>query len=78
MTTNQAVRDRLHRLISEHHLNRSDLSRKSGVPRSTINDMIDGNIVNIRIKNLTKIAKCFDMTLREFFDDPMFDNIIES
>ena len=58
------------------------LSKMSGVSHSTLDNLINRNTFNPRIKTLHKIATAFNMTVAEFLDfdglnDYSFDDEIE-
>ena len=72
----QAVRERVKELLGKKHMTRGCLSRASGVPKSTINDIMNGVSGDVTLGTLVKIANGFDLTVREFIDDRRF-NIID-
>ncbi len=47
--------------------------KMSGVPCSTISTFMSGKTELLKIDNLLHICEGFNITLREFFSDEMFD-----
>jgi len=76
MKVAQAVRERIRELQEKNHMTRGALSRASGVPKSTLNDIMNGISRDVTLGTLVKIANGFDLTVREFMDDRRF-NIID-
>ena len=79
MKLNEAVSIRLCQLLDEKGMTAYGLFIKSGVSQSTISDLKNksNNGVNVRI--LYELCEGFGISLREFFDSPLFDedNIID-
>ena len=79
MTFNEALAARINELLSEKGMTQYRLAMNSGVTAQNIDHIRrqrnQTNAVNI----IYKIAQGFGMTLKEFFDSPLFDieNIID-
>jgi antitoxin component HigA of HigAB toxin-antitoxin module len=58
-------RDRLAGLMEARDLSQVDLSRRSGVPRTTINEIL-GNKRSISKANAVRLAKYFGVAIEEF------------
>ncbi|MCI9460046.1 MAG: helix-turn-helix transcriptional regulator [Clostridia bacterium] len=73
MTFNQALAERINELLSEKGLTQYRLAMNSGVTAQNIDHIRrqrnQTNAVNI----VFQIAQGFGMTLKEFFDSPLFD-----
>ncbi len=53
-----------------------DLFKSSGVPKSTINALLSNERTSLpRLSTLLHICEGLDTNLREFFDDPIFDEV---
>ncbi len=49
------------------------ISLNSGMNPSTLNNIMSGKFKDIRFSTITKIAYGLNMSLREFFDDDLFN-----
>jgi HTH-type transcriptional regulator/antitoxin HigA len=64
-------RDRLVGLIEAHQMSQTQLSQQSGVPRTTINEILAGKR-SISKMNAARLAKFFGVHIEEFIVDPQF------
>lgn len=73
MTFNEALAERINELLSEKKMTQYRLSMNSGVAAQSIDNIRrqrnQTNAVNI----IYLLAQGFGMTLKEFFDSPLFD-----
>lgn len=73
MKFNEALAERINELLAEKKMTQYRLSANSGVPAQSIEDIRrqrnQTNAVNI----VFQLAQGFGMTLKEFFDSPLFD-----
>jgi DNA-binding Xre family transcriptional regulator len=53
----------------------NELANKAGVTPSTIYSMVDKRRRDISIITIKKLCDGLDITLREFFSAPIFDNL---
>lgn len=60
--------NRILSLCRERGITIYQLSKMSGVSHSTLDNLINRNTFNPRIKTLHKIATAFSLTVAEFFD----------
>lgn len=75
MNLSEALSLRIELLCFEKDLTLYELSKKSGVPRTTLKDIVAGRITNTGIKNVEKIAGGFGMNIRDFFDADLFEKV---
>ncbi len=75
MNTRQAVANRLLQLCEENKLSVNALARLSAVPPSTLKNVINGGSQNAGIVTIKKLCDGLDISLREFFNDGLFDDI---
>lgn len=75
MDLSQAVRIRINNLIDERKLNVSKLSTLAGISRSTLSKFLAGKRKIIRLDMIEYICEALNMKLKDFFNDPIFDNI---
>ena len=64
--TQQDMISRIKQLCSEKKWDYITLSRKSGVPLTTILNIIKGNSKNPRFFTILKLCEAFEITLSEF------------
>ena len=70
---NQAVSKRLRQLLEEHEMTQYQLFSRSGVPRSTINNIINCAYDSVKLRIIHEICQGFPITITEFFQSPLFD-----
>lgn len=75
MDLSQAVRIRIENLIEERKINVSKLSTLAGISRSTLSKFLSGKRKIIRLDMIEYICEGLNMKLKDFFNDPIFDNI---
>lgn len=75
MDLSQAVRTRINNLITERNINVSRLSTMAGISRSTLSKFLAGKRKIIRLDMIEYICEGLNMKLKDFFNDPLFDNI---
>ena len=66
ITTQQDLIDRINELCNEKKYDYITLSRKSGVPLSTILNITKGNSKNPGLFTILKICQGFEISLEEF------------
>jgi len=75
MTTNTAVRLRILELCMQRGITVNRLATLSGVTQSTLNNILSGRNHSTTISTVKKLCDGLDITLREFFDIPAFDDL---
>ena len=75
MTIGEAVKERIFQLCAERDLTINKLSTISGVTQSTVNNVVGGRNNSTTISTIKKLCDGLDITLREFFDIPVFDDL---
>ena len=75
MDLSQAVRRRITNLIEERNINVSKLSTLAGISRSTLSKFLAGKRKIIRLDMIEYICEGLNMKLKDFFNDPIFDDI---
>ena len=73
MQLNQAVSQRLAELLRERGMTQYQLYVKSGVPKSTIGNVINCAYDSVKLRIIHEMCQGLDMGLKEFFDSPLFD-----
>lgn len=72
MQLNDAIKLRLEQLLKEHNISKYQLSCNAGLNPSQLNDFFRGRISYPRIDTLYLLCEGMDITLDEFFRDPLF------
>ncbi len=72
MQLNQAVSRRLKDILKEKNMTQYQLFMKSGVPRSTIGNLIKCSYNGVNLRIIHEICQGFEMELEEFFSSPLF------
>lgn len=77
MKLSNAIRKRIKFYLKEKNMNVWTLCKMSGIPCSTISTFMSGKTELIKLDTLLHICEGFNITLGEFFTEPMFDNAIQ-
>lgn len=70
---NQAVSMRLTELLDERGMTQYQLNAKSGVPKSTIGNVINCAFDSVKLRVIHELCQGFGIGLTEFFMSPLFD-----
>ena len=73
MQLNRAVSMRLMELLSEKNMTQYQLFMKSGVPKSTINNIIHCSYESVKLRIVHELCQGLNISLRDFFDSPLFE-----
>ena len=74
MTTKEAVAQRVIDLCAERNIAVNALANISGVAPSTIYSMLNTKSQNPGVVSIKKICDGLEITVRQFFDSPLFDD----
>ena len=75
MNTKEAIATRILELCEQRNLAINALANVSGVSPSTVYSMLNEKSLNPGIVSIKKLCDGLDISLRDFFDSPIFDNI---
>ena len=75
MNVREATGRRIQELCRNKQMTENMLIYQSGMPPSTFKSIMNGKSRNPGIVNIKKIADGFGMSIREFYDSDMFDNL---
>lgn len=75
MYLSDAMRIRIENLIEENKTNANKLALDSGINRSNINRFLRKQNKSITIESIALICQALNMSLKEFFDDKVFENV---
>lgn len=73
MTLNEAISARLVQLLREKDMTQYQLYLKSGVPKSTISNVVNCAYDSVKLRVIHEMCQGFGIGLHEFFDAPLFD-----
>ena len=69
-----AIRKRIKYYLRIKNMKIWDLCKATGIPCSTISTFMSGKTELLKLDTLLHICEGFNITLGEFFTDPVFDN----
>ena len=72
MELNEAVSRRLTELLSERSMTQYQLFMKSGVPKSTIGNIINCAYPSVKLRIIHELCQGLELSLPDFFDSPLF------
>ncbi len=73
MTLNEALALRINELLKEKNMTQYRLAMNSGVPAQGIDNIRRQRNKTNAVNIVYEIAQGFGMTLKQFFDSPLFD-----
>lgn len=75
MTIGKAVTLRILNLCTERELSVNKLCTISGITQSTVNNIVNGRNNSTTVSTIQKICDGLGISIRTFFDDPLFENL---
>lgn len=77
MKLNQAVSQRLTELLTQRNMTQYQLFLRSGVPKSTISNIVHCSYDSIKLRILHELCQGLEIGLEAFFASPLFqeDNL---
>ena len=72
MQLNQAVSARLKELLQERGMTQYQLYMKSGVPKSTIGNVINCSYDSVKLRIIHELCQGMGISISEFFTSPLF------
>ena len=71
----EAVSKRIFELCDKNQISINKLAIMSGLTQSTLQSIIDGKSHNPTTLTIVRICDSLEISLKEFFDSELFDNI---
>ena len=71
----EAIAERTKQLLNERGLSNYYLFKRGGIPRSTISAVINAKKQNVTTNIVYQICSTLEISLKEFFDSPIFDTV---
>ena len=72
MKLSQAIIQRLSELLAEKNMTQYQLFMKSGVPKSTIGNVINCSYDSVKLRIIHEMCQGMEISLPEFFNSPLF------
>lgn len=73
MQLNEAISRRFSQLLSEKNMTQYQLFIKSGVPKSTINNVINCSYETVKLRIIYEMCQGMEISLADFFQSELFD-----
>ena len=71
MLLNEAVSKRIVELLKERDMTNYQLYIKSGVPKSTIGNLVNCTYDSVKLRVIHEVCQGFGISITEFFDSPL-------
>ncbi|MDE7330493.1 MAG: helix-turn-helix transcriptional regulator [Clostridia bacterium] len=75
MKLSEAIKLRLNVLMKKKGFSQYDFYVKGGIAKSTVSQVLNGTRERVAIRTIYEMISTMEVSLKEFFDDPIFDNI---
>ena len=73
MLLEDAVALRIEQICIERKMTKYALSEASGVPQTTLTSIKKKRSTSVKLKTLYAICEGFEISIKDFFDSPLFD-----
>lgn len=73
MQLNEAVSKRLTELLHQNQMTPYQLYMKSGVPKSTIGNIINCTYPSMKLRIIHELCQGFEISITDFFHSPLFN-----
>ena len=73
MQLNKAVSTRLSELLNKRNMTPYQLYMKSGVPRSTIGNIMNCSYDSVKLRVIHEICQGLEISVSDFFQSPLFE-----
>lgn len=75
MKVDKAISEKINKILIERNLTINKLATISCLTQSTVESLVNGRSKNPKLLTIMKICDGLNISLDEFFDDEIFDNI---
>lgn len=75
MKLNEAVSLRIQELLAQQEMTQYQLFTKSGVPKSTISNLIHCSYDSVKLRIIHELCQGFGISIIEFFQSPLFEEV---
>ena len=73
MQLNEAISARLTELLRERGMTQYQLYIKSGVPKSTIGNVVNRSYDSVKLRVIHELCQGLQINISDFFNSPLFD-----
>ena len=73
MQLNEAVSKRLAELLQENRMTPYQLNIKSGVPKSTIGNVLNCTYPSMKLRIIHELCQGLGISITDFFNSPLFE-----
>ena len=77
MKLTEAIGKRITMLLEERQMTQYGLCKLGGLSRATVNMIVTGRVQSARIDTLYQIAATLEISLAEFFNHPIFNEVTD-
>lgn len=77
MTFLDAIRTRVTGILKARNMTAYRLSKDGGIPKATLSVLLNGKTKTMEIDTLYQVVATLEMSLKDFFDDPIFDEVTD-
>lgn len=77
MTIEIAIRKRINELAKKNNITINKVSTLAGLNHTTLLAFMNNETHDPRISTLLHVCEAFGIDLKEFFDSPLFNNVID-
>ena len=74
MKLSTAVADRISSILAEKQTSQYRLEKIIAMPHNTMKTLMSGRNKSVNLRTVMQIVKGLDMTVAEFFNDPLFES----
>lgn len=75
MSLAEAIKMRMIALMEEKNFSQYDFYKKGGIAKSTVSQVLNGTRERVAVKTVYEMITTMGVSLKEFFDDPIFDEV---
>lgn len=77
MNLTEAIGKRTQTLLQQKKMKQYTLFKQGGIPRPTISSVVGAKKNTVTIETIYQIASTMGITLKEFFDDEIFNEVTD-
>ena len=74
MKLSTAVAERISNILAEKQMSQYRLEKIIAMPHNTMKTLMSGRNKSVNLRTVMQIVKGLDMTVGEFFNDPLFES----
>ena len=75
MKIKKVIAKRLKQIFKDKKLSLIEISKRSNLSYGTINELLNNENRDVNLSTVINVLSAIDISLKEFFDDKMFENL---